>query len=88
MGRAAAGWQGPTHVHERRPLTGRIINPLERDRIKQMMNVGIGAINGLLTVGRGQRIGLFAGSGVRQERAVGHDDPFHQRRRGGGGPHR
>lgn len=63
--------KGPLNVHERRPLTGRIINPLERDRITQMMNVGIGAINGLLTVGRGQRIGLFAGSGVGKSVLLG-----------------
>jgi flagellum-specific ATP synthase len=46
------------------PLVGPIINPLKRDVIDRPLDVGIRAINSLLTVGRGQRIGLFAGSGV------------------------
>ncbi|MFA7438831.1 FliI/YscN family ATPase [Castellaniella sp.] len=40
------------------------INPLERAPIRSVLDVGVRAINGLLTVGRGQRMGLFAGSGV------------------------
>lgn len=46
------------------PLLGNIINPLARAPIREPLDVGIRAINALLTVGRGQRIGLFAGSGV------------------------
>lgn len=46
------------------PLTSQPINPLQRAVISTPMDVGIRAINGLLTVGRGQRLGLFAGSGV------------------------
>lgn len=46
------------------PLTSQPINPLQRAVIHTPMDVGIRAINGLLTVGRGQRLGLFAGSGV------------------------
>ena len=45
-------------------LTGPTINPLNRSTIDTPLDVGIRAINSLLTVGRGQRIGLFAGSGV------------------------
>lgn len=46
------------------PLTSAPFNPLQRDVISTPLDVGLRAINGLLTVGRGQRLGLFAGSGV------------------------
>ena len=42
----------------------RVINPIDREPIRTTLDVGVRAINGLLTVGRGQRMGLFAGSGV------------------------
>ena len=48
-----------------------VINPLHRQPIRQPLDVGIRAINGLLTVGRGQRIGLFAGSGVGKSVLLG-----------------
>ncbi len=47
------------------------INPLSRHPIRQTLDVGITAINALLTVGRGQRIGLFAGSGVGKSVLLG-----------------
>jgi len=47
------------------------INPLARQPIRQPLDVGIGAINALLSVGRGQRIGLFAGSGVGKSVLLG-----------------
>lgn len=47
------------------------INPLNRDPIKEPMDVGIRAINALLSVGRGQRLGLFAGSGVGKSVLLG-----------------
>lgn len=46
------------------PMMSQPLNPLERDVIKMPLDVGVRAVNGLLTIGRGQRIGLFAGSGV------------------------
>ncbi|KTC84189.1 flagellar protein export ATPase FliI [Legionella brunensis] len=46
------------------PLVSQPFNPLKRAAIDTPMDVGVRAINGLLTVGRGQRLGLFAGSGV------------------------
>ncbi|WP_058913572.1 flagellar protein export ATPase FliI [Entomohabitans teleogrylli] len=46
-------------------------NPLLRDPIKDVLDVGVRAINGLLTVGRGQRMGLFAGSGVGKSVLLG-----------------
>lgn len=52
-------------------LMGGLINPLEREPITEPLDVGVRAINGLLTVGRGQRIGLFAGSGVGKSSLLG-----------------
>lgn len=46
-------------------------NPLRREPIKSVLDVGVCAINGLLTVGRGQRMGLFAGSGVGKSVLLG-----------------
>lgn len=47
------------------------VNPLLRDPIKTVLDVGVRAINALLTVGRGQRMGLFAGSGVGKSVLLG-----------------
>jgi flagellum-specific ATP synthase len=47
------------------------INPLERQPIRKPLDVGIATINALLTVGRGQRLGLFAGSGVGKSVLLG-----------------
>jgi flagellum-specific ATP synthase len=52
-------------------LMGQAINPLARKPIDQPLDVGVRAINSLLTVGRGQRIGLFAGSGVGKSVLLG-----------------
>ncbi len=46
-------------------------NPLTRDRIKQPLQTGVRAIDGLLTVGKGQRVGIFAGSGVGKSVMLG-----------------
>ena len=54
-----------------RPLQGRPVNPMSRAPIEQALDVGIRAINSLLTVGRGQRMGLFAGSGVGKSVLLG-----------------
>ena len=43
---------------------GQPINPLQRQPIRTQLDVGVRSINSLLSVGRGQRLGLFAGSGV------------------------
>ena len=53
------------------PVDGPTINPLNRDPISQPLDVGIRSINGLLTVGRGQRLGLFAGTGVGKSVLLG-----------------
>ncbi len=62
---------GPLSLERRVPLYSRPINPLERAPIRQTLDVGVRAINGLLTVGRGQRLGLFAGSGVGKSVLLG-----------------
>ncbi|MCI1692394.1 flagellar protein export ATPase FliI [Aneurinibacillus aneurinilyticus] len=46
------------------PVDNQPPNPLSRPRIREPLSVGVRAIDGLLTVGKGQRIGIFAGSGV------------------------
>ncbi|MEW5757145.1 MAG: flagellar protein export ATPase FliI [Pseudomonadota bacterium] len=63
--------KGPIETHERTPLTGRSINPLSRRPIREPLDVGVQAINAMLTVGQGQRIGLFAGSGVGKSVLLG-----------------
>ena len=69
-GRALDGL-GPLTLEKRVPLYTRPINPLERATIRQTLDVGVRSINGLLTVGRGQRLGLFAGSGVGKSILLG-----------------
>ena len=56
---------------ELRPLTRRIINAMDRAPVRSALDVGVRAINGLLTIGRGQRIGLFSGSGVGKSVLMG-----------------
>jgi len=53
------------------PLTAASQNPLHREPIHHVLDVGVRAINSLLTVGRGQRMGLFAGSGVGKSVLLG-----------------
>jgi flagellum-specific ATP synthase len=62
---------GPIHTSERVKLLGQSINPLARHPIDTPLDVGVRSINSLLTVGRGQRIGLFAGSGVGKSVLLG-----------------
>ncbi len=62
---------GPLGTRHARPLQARPYNPLLRAPISQPLDVGIRAINALLTVGRGQRMGLFAGSGVGKSVLIG-----------------
>jgi len=62
---------GPLNVERRVPLQSRPVNPLNRAPIRDVLDVGVRAINALLTVGRGQRMGLFAGSGVGKSILLG-----------------
>lgn len=63
--------KGELVTRERMPLTGRYINPMSRRPIDEPLDVGVRAINAMLTVGRGQRMGLFAGSGVGKSVLLG-----------------
>lgn len=76
LGRVLDGAGQP--LDDQGPLDGPVaalhsppINPLQRPPITDVLDVGIRAINGLLTVGRGQRMGLFAGSGVGKSVLLG-----------------
>jgi flagellum-specific ATP synthase len=62
---------GPLLVERNVSLHGRALNPLERAPITKVLDVGIRAINSITTVGRGQRMGLFAGSGVGKSVLLG-----------------
>ncbi len=63
--------RGPLKVDETFPLQGRTINPLDRYPIHEPLDVGVRAINTLLSVGGGQRLGLFAPSGVGKSVLLG-----------------
>jgi flagellum-specific ATP synthase len=63
--------KGPLNGDTTRSLQSRPFNPMMRAAIEQPLDVGIRAINALLTVGRGQRMGLFAGSGVGKSVLLG-----------------
>ena len=62
---------GPLNCPDRLSIQGSPVNPLERGPIKQVLDVGVKAINGALTMGRGQRMGLVAGSGVGKSVLMG-----------------
>src|SRR5690606_6542840 len=62
---------GPLECDERVRLSGAARNPLARRPISEPLDVGVRSINALRTVGRGQRIGLFAGSGVGKSVLLG-----------------
>ncbi|WP_026075840.1 flagellar protein export ATPase FliI [Noviherbaspirillum massiliense] len=62
---------GPLRAAHAAPLNVRPANPLNRAPITDILDVGVRAINSMLTVGRGQRMGLFAGSGVGKSVLLG-----------------
>ncbi|KAF2959394.1 MULTISPECIES: flagellar protein export ATPase FliI [unclassified Thermotoga] len=61
----------PFVPEDRYPLTNNPPNPLKRRRIKDPLPVGIRSIDGFITIGKGQRIGIFAGSGVGKSTLLG-----------------
>lgn len=69
LGRPLDG--GPPILGSLRPLTGESPSPLQRAPIDQPVETGVAAIDGTLTIGRGQRIGIFAGSGVGKSTLMG-----------------
>jgi flagellum-specific ATP synthase len=62
---------GPIRGAKRWPLAGKLQNPLDRGRVLEPLDVGVRAINGLLTIGQGQRVGIMAGSGVGKSVLLG-----------------
>jgi flagellum-specific ATP synthase len=62
---------GRLRCEDAAPLEATPVNPLSRQPIKQPLDVGVRALNAMLTVGRGQRLGLFAGSGVGKSTLLG-----------------
>ncbi len=63
--------KGPIETEERRSIYAEPPNALKRTRIKTPMHTGLKAIDGFLTVGCGQRMGIFAGSGVGKSVTMG-----------------
>lgn len=53
------------------PLDGAVPHPMEREPIKEPLQTGLRVVDGMLTVGRGQRIGIFGGSGVGKSTLIG-----------------
>ncbi len=53
------------------PLSGKVSNPLDRPMIGEQLDIGVRCINALLPIGKGQRIGIFAGSGVGKSTLLG-----------------
>ncbi|MFZ6756294.1 FliI/YscN family ATPase [Undibacterium sp. Ji50W] len=56
---------------EYRPLKAMPLNPLSRPRITDILETGVRCIDGMLTIGKGQRVGIFAGSGVGKSTLLG-----------------
>jgi len=63
--------RGPITDVRPEPMIRRPINAMDRDPIRQPLDTGVRAINAMLTIGRGQRIGLFAGTGVGKSVLLG-----------------
>jgi flagellum-specific ATP synthase len=62
---------GPLRLQDEYPVMGEPINPMERRRITEPLPLGIRAIDACLTCGKGQRLGIFAGSGVGKSVLLG-----------------
>jgi len=56
---------------EKRPIELKDINPLQRERIREVFDTGVRTINALFTLGRGQKVGIFAGAGVGKTTLLG-----------------
>lgn len=63
--------KGPLEYSSSLPLTGERINPLDRRRITEPLWTQIRAIDGVVTIGKGQRIGIFSGSGIGKSVTLG-----------------
>ncbi|MDY0301707.1 MAG: FliI/YscN family ATPase [Trichlorobacter sp.] len=63
--------KGPLKLEEEYPIYAAPVNPMTRPPIRQPLDLGIRSINGLLTCGQGQRVGIMAGSGVGKSTLLG-----------------
>ncbi|HEX4882609.1 MAG TPA: FliI/YscN family ATPase [Casimicrobiaceae bacterium] len=63
--------KGKLEAEERVPLTGEPPHPLERQLIHEPLVTNVRALDGMLTIGKGQRVGIFAGSGVGKSTLLG-----------------
>ncbi len=63
--------KGPIRCEEFRPVHSNPPDPLRRRRITDVLSTGVRAIDGLITLGKGQRVGIFAGSGVGKSVLLG-----------------
>ncbi|HTY12836.1 MAG TPA: flagellar protein export ATPase FliI [Candidatus Omnitrophota bacterium] len=63
--------KGPIAGEEQRSLYAEPPDPVRRPRVTEILRVGVRAIDGMLTIGRGQRMGIFAGSGVGKSTLMG-----------------
>jgi flagellum-specific ATP synthase len=70
LGRPIDG-KGPLEGTEVRSLDSPTVPPLSREKIRQPLSFGVRSFDGLLTCGKGQRIGIFAGSGVGKSTLLG-----------------
>ena len=70
MGKPIDG-KGPIYTEMKYPLYGKPINPMQREPIHSMMDVGVTAINMMIPLGQGQRVAIMAGSGVGKSVLMG-----------------
>ncbi len=63
--------KGPLIAESQRPIFSRVPNPLSRQRISRFFETGIRAVDGLISIGKGQRMGIFSGSGVGKSILLG-----------------
>jgi flagellum-specific ATP synthase len=63
--------KGPLLIQDECPIYAQPVNPMKREPIRRPLDLGIRAINGLLTCGEGQRVGIMAGSGVGKSTLLG-----------------
>ena len=63
--------KGPIPLGVDYPIFGQPVNPLDKQRVKQPLDIGIRAINALMTCGKGQRLGIMAGTGIGKSILLG-----------------
>ncbi|HIQ31601.1 MAG TPA: flagellum-specific ATP synthase FliI, partial [Aquifex aeolicus] len=59
------------YTRDRLPIEIESVNPLRRERIREVFDTGVRSINALLTLGKGQKVGIFAGAGVGKSTLLG-----------------